>query len=201
MMATLSDACCRFSTPSFATSQLDEGILCVFSTGKARLWWGILFLCWKETGLVFQSPKVPSKSNLLMRRCSNFFDDRHLHACICFWQLTGDLLFLSLVSSTQIACLLAYCVLLSSLAKLSLSFRIRSVLASGGWLMLSLAKWLYQWLSSWLIKSIAIPKSFMVLHLERGHVVAYYPCCTWPHQVLARTFCYQSLVVLNHIRF
>jgi hypothetical protein len=24
--------------PVYATSQLDEGILCVFSTGKARLW-------------------------------------------------------------------------------------------------------------------------------------------------------------------
>jgi hypothetical protein len=30
--------------------------------------------------------------------------------------------------------------------------------------------------------------------------VAYYPCCTWPHQVLNRTFCYPSLVVLDHIR-
>jgi hypothetical protein len=33
----------------------------------------------------------------------------------------------------------------------------------------------------------------MVLHQEQGHVVAYYPCCTQPHQVLIRTFSYQHL--------
>jgi hypothetical protein len=41
----------------------------------------------------------------------------------------------------------------------------------------------------------------MVLRQEQGHVVAYYPCHTQLHQVLTRTFCYQSPVVLNHIRF
>jgi hypothetical protein len=32
------NACCCFSTPIYATSQLDEGILCIFSAGKAWLW-------------------------------------------------------------------------------------------------------------------------------------------------------------------
>ena len=113
--------------PVYATSQLDKGILCVFSTGKARLWWGILFLYWKLTGLVFQSSKVPSKGNSLMSCCSNFFDDWHWDACICFWQLTGDLLFM--VSSIQVAHLLAHCVLIGSLAELSFSFCMQSVLA------------------------------------------------------------------------
>jgi hypothetical protein len=30
--------------PVYVTSQLDEGILCVSRTGKARLWYGTLFL-------------------------------------------------------------------------------------------------------------------------------------------------------------
>jgi hypothetical protein len=189
--------------PVYTTSQLDEGILCVFSTGKAWLWWGILFLCWKETGLVFQSPKVPSKRvSSLMRSCSNFFEDWRLDDCNCVWQMTGDLLFLFLVSSFCVAHLVATCVLIGSLAKLSFSFCTRSVLALFcRLLMLSLAKWLHQWLLSWLLKSIAIPHFFMVLHQERGHIVAYYPCCTQPHQVLTQTFCYQSLVVLNRVRF
>jgi hypothetical protein len=49
-------------------------------------------------------------------------------------------------------------------------------------------------------KSIEIPSSFMVLHQEQGRVVAYFPFCTQLHQVLTGTFCYQSLVVLVHIR-
>ncbi len=113
--------------PVYATSQLDEGILCVFSTGKAWLWWGILFLGWKETGLGFQSSKVPSTGDSLMSCCSNFFDGRHWDACICFWQLTGDLLFM--VSSIWVAHLLAHCVLIGSLAELLFSFCMQSVLA------------------------------------------------------------------------
>ncbi len=137
--------------PVYATSQLDEGILCVFSTGKARLRWDILFLCWKETGLVFLSPKVPSKSNSsLMRSCSNFFEDRHLDACICLWQLTGDLLFLSLVSSLRVAHWFVHCVLLGSLAKLLFYFHTWSVLTFCRWLMLLLARWCHQQLPSWL---------------------------------------------------
>ncbi len=41
----------------------------------------------------------------------------------------------------------------------------------------------------------------MIYYQEWGHGAAYYPCRTWPHQVLNGTFCYQSLAVLNHIRF
>jgi hypothetical protein len=54
MMATLIYMLAVTSVPQvYATSELDEGILCVFSTVKDRLWQGILFLCQKETGLVF----------------------------------------------------------------------------------------------------------------------------------------------------
>ncbi len=113
--------------PVYVTSQLDEGILCIFSTGKAQSRWGILFLCWKGTGLVFQASTVLSKGNSLMSCCSNFFDDRHWDACICLWQLTGDLLFM--VSSIRVARLLVYCVLIGSLAELLFSFCRRSVLA------------------------------------------------------------------------
>jgi hypothetical protein len=41
----------------------------------------------------------------------------------------------------------------------------------------------------------------MVLHQELDDVAAYYPCRTQLHQVLTRTFSYESLIVLNHIRF
>ncbi len=114
--------------PVYATSQLDEGILCVFRTGKTRLWWGILFLCWKGDWLsFFQSSKMLSTGYSLLSCCSNFFDNRHWDACICLWQLTGDLLVM--VSSIQVAHLLAHCVLIGSLAELLFSFRMQSVLA------------------------------------------------------------------------
>ncbi len=73
----------------------DEGILCIFGTGKAQPWCVVHPFTWKETGLVFHSsPKVPSKSDsYLMRSCSNFVDDWHWDACNCPWQSTGDLLF------------------------------------------------------------------------------------------------------------
>jgi hypothetical protein len=63
-----------------------------------------------------------------MRSCSNFFEDWHLDACNHFCQLTGDLFFLSLVSSFHVTHLLATCVLIDSLAKLSLICCTRSVL-------------------------------------------------------------------------
>ena len=82
--------------------------------------------------------------------------------------------------------------LIGSLAKLLVSFHMQSVLAFlqivdaiTGKVMSSMVFVLA------LKKYIAIPTSFMVLHQEGGHVVAYYPCCTRPHQVLKRTFCYQ----------
>jgi hypothetical protein len=81
----------------------------------------------------FQSSKVPSKGNSLPSCCSNFFDNRHWDACICFWKLTGDLLFM--VPSIRVAHLLAHCVLIGSLAELLFSFCMRSVLAffADGW--------------------------------------------------------------------
>ncbi len=110
-----------------------------------------------------------------------------------------EICFLSLVSSIRVVHLA--CVLIGSLAKLLSSFCKQSVLVLHRSLMLLLAMWSHQWLSTGLLKSIVIPNSFMVSYQEWGHVAAYYPCCTQPHQVLNRTFCYQSLVVFDRFRF
>ncbi len=149
----------QFSQP---LNFFDEGILCIFGTGKAWPWCGVVHpFTWKETSSVFQSPKLPSKSNSYeMRRCSYFFNNWHLDACNCLWQLTGDLLFLSLASSIWVAHLA--CVLIGSLAKLLFSFCAWSVLVPCRWLILSSAMWSHQWLSAWLPKSIMNPNSFMV---------------------------------------
>ncbi len=86
------DTCCCFSTPSFHNLSTWWGYLVCVYTGKAWLWWGILFLCWKETGFIFQSSKVPSRRDSnLMRGCGNFFENWHLDVCnrnwpeICFF--------------------------------------------------------------------------------------------------------------------
>ncbi len=113
--------------PVYVTSQLDEGIMCVSSTGKAWLWWGVLFLDERRPAYFFQPSKVPSRGDSLMSCCSNFFDNRHWDACSCLWQLTGDVLIR--VRSIQVAWLLAYCVLIGSLAELLFSFCMWNVLA------------------------------------------------------------------------
>ncbi len=126
-----------------------------------------------------------------------------------------EVCFLSLVSSIQVAHLV--CVLIGSLAKLLSSFCKRSVLAPRRWLMLSLARWSHQWLLfgfkgplryltlSWsstndevmLRLTILIGLNCIRFWIEP---VAYRVCHTWTHQVLDRTFCYQSLTILNCIR-
>ena len=104
-------------------------VLCVF-LALGKLGYGEVFSSFVERrpALFFQSFKVPSKGDSLISCCSTFFDDRHWDACIWFWQLTGDLIFM--VPSIQVAHLLAYCVLItSSLAELLFSFCMRNVLA------------------------------------------------------------------------
>ncbi len=108
--------------PVSATSQLDEGILCIF-------------LHWESSAIVRYSLPLLKEGRLrtlsigysLMSCCGNFFDDQHWGACICLWQLTGALL--CMVSSIRIAHLLVHCVLIGSLAELLFSFHMRSVLA------------------------------------------------------------------------
>ncbi len=94
-----------------------------------KLGYGEVFSSFVERrpALFFQSSKVLSTCNSLMSCCSNFFDNQLWDACICLWQLTGDLLFV--VSSIRVAHLLAHCVLIGSLAELLFSFCMRSVLA------------------------------------------------------------------------
>jgi hypothetical protein len=119
-------------------------------------------------------------------------------------------------ASVQVACIA--CVLIGSLAKLSSSFGKWSMLASRRWLMLSLARWSHQWLLfgfkvplQYLTLSWLSTKNEVMLQLTILVVLncimfwiepfAYRVCHTQPRQVLDRTFCYQSLTVLNWIRF
>ncbi len=84
--------------------------------------------------------------------------------------------------------------------------------------MLSLARWSHQCLSfgfkvplQYLTLSWFSTKNVFMLQLTILVVLncimfwiepfAYKVCCTWLHQVLDRTFCYQSLTVRNCIRF
>ncbi len=126
-----------------------------------------------------------------------------------------EICLLFLVSSVQVAHLA--CVLIGSLAKLSSSFYKQIVLAPCGWLMLSLARWSHQWLSfgfkgplryltlSWFStknKDMLQLTILVVLNCIRFWIepFACRVCRTWPRQVLDRTFCYQSLTILNIIR-
>jgi hypothetical protein len=144
------DACCRFSTSSLHNLSTWWGYFVCFYTGKARLWRGYSLPLMKGDRLNFSSYlKCRPEGRLINECCSNFFDDRHWDACICLWQMTGDLLFF-LVPSIRIAHLLAYSVLIRSLAELYLAFCMGNVLAFAVGLKLSLAGWYHQWLSSWL---------------------------------------------------
>ncbi len=123
---------------------------------------------------------------------------------------------MSLVSSIQIARLA--CVHIGFLAKLSFSFCKRSVPAPRRWVMLSLARGSHQWLLfgfkgplRYLTLSWFSTKNEVMLRLTILVVLnrirfwiepfAYRVCRIRPHQVLDRTFCYQSLTILNCIRF
>ncbi len=124
--------------------------------------------------------------------------------------------FLSLVSSIQVACLA--CVLIGSLAKLLFSFCKWSVLGPCRWLMSSLARWSHQWLLfgfksplryltlSWFSTKNEVMLQLTILVVPNRirfwiEPFAFRVCHTQPHQVLDRTFCYQSLTILNCIRF
>ncbi len=104
---------------------------CVFLV-LGKLGHGVMFFSfnWKETGLVYQSPKVPSKSNsCFLRSYSNFFWCLALR-CLQL-SLTIDWRFplLYLASIIWVTCLVASNVLFGSMAKLLFSFSTWSVLA------------------------------------------------------------------------
>ncbi len=139
------DACCCFSTPSIHNlSTFWVRVSCVSLT-LGKLGHGVLFMPFIEKRLAYFSSHLRCRqkaTHIKWRSCSNFFNGLHLDACNCVCQLTGDVLF---VLSIQVA--LLACVLVGSLAKLSISFCKQSLLASCRWLMLSLAMWSDQWLS------------------------------------------------------
>ncbi len=179
---------------------------------------GMLFISFIERRSAYFSSHLrccQKATHIKWRSCSNFFDSLHLDACNCLWQLTVDLLFLSLVSSVQVAHLA--CKLIGSLAKLLSSFCKHSVLARCRWLMLSLARWSHQWFLfgfksplGYLTLSWFSTKNEVILRLTILFVLncisiwiesfAFRACWTQPCQVLNRTFCYQSLVILNHFK-
>ncbi len=126
--------------------------LCIFGTGKARPWYGETpSFNWKETGLVFQSPNVPSKSDSnLARRCSNFWWWSALRCLQLFFIIDWRSAFAYLASSIRVARLVASNVLNSS-SWLSYCLAWASgaywSLAAGWWW--SLARWFHQRLLSW----------------------------------------------------
>ncbi len=115
------DACCHFSTSSLHDLSTWWGYIVCFCTGKAWLWWGNSLPLMKGDWLNFIQPsKVPSRGNSLMSAAVTsltigtemlvFVFDKWLE--ICFF----------MVPSIRVARLLAYCVLIGSLAELYLAF-------------------------------------------------------------------------------
>ncbi len=117
------DACCCSSTPSLHSLSISlmRVSLCIFGTGKAQPWCGIApSFNWKETSLVFQSPKVPSKSDTyFLRSCISFF------WCLAFRCLQLSLTIdwrsalLYLTSNIWVTRLVAMCYLVSWLISFS----------------------------------------------------------------------------------
>ncbi len=128
MMATLFRHLLLLQYPQFTQPLKLLRASCVF-LALGKLGYGEIFSTFVErkAAYFFQSSKVPSKGDSLMSCCNNFFDNWHWDACICFWQLTGDLLFMG--PSIQVARLLVHCVLIGSLAELLFSFCRQSALA------------------------------------------------------------------------
>ncbi len=139
--------------------------LCIFGTGNARPWYGFeIFFNWKETGFVFQSPKVPSKSDsYFMRSCSNLFCWSALRCLQLLLTIDWRSALLYLASSILTARLVASCVLIGSLAKLVLlSFSAQSILCPCRWLMFLIGKVISSTVIALALKSSTIPNSFMV---------------------------------------
>ncbi len=137
---------------------------------------------WKETGFVFQSPKVPSKNDShFMKSCSNFFC-WSTYRCLQL-SLTTDRrsALVYLPSRIQIAHLVASCVLCGSMARLWLCRSAQSMLAPCSLLMSLIGKMILSMVIILYLKFKIIPNSFMD------------SCHIWPHQVLHGTFCYQNI--------
>ena len=100
-----------------------------------------LLSIWKETGLVVQSPKMPSESDSnLKRRCSNFFWWSAIRCLQLFFTIDWRSAFAYLASSCTRICLVASNVLNGSLAKLLFSLSAWSVLEPCSRLMIIIGK-------------------------------------------------------------
>ena len=139
-----SDSCCCSSTPSLHSLSISlmRTSLCIFGTGNARPWYGFEpSFNWKETGCVFQSPSVPSKSDsYFMRSCSNLSCWSALRCLQLLFTINWRSALLYWASNILTARVVASFVLISSLAKLLLSFSARSILCPCRWLMFLIGK-------------------------------------------------------------
>ena len=161
-----SDSCCCSSTPSLHSLYISlmRTSLCIFGTGNARPWYGFTpSFNWKETGVVFQSPKVPSKrDSYFMRSCSNLFCWSALRCLQLSLTIDWRSALLYLASSIRTARLVVSFVLIGSLAKLLFSFSDRSILCLCRLLMFLIGKVTSSTVIVLALKSNTIPNSFMV---------------------------------------
>ncbi len=139
-----SDECCCSNTPSLHNLSISLMMmsLCIFGTRKARPWCGVASsFNWKETGLVFQSPNVPSKSySNYTRSYNNFFWWPALRCLQLFFTINWRSALAYLASNIRVTGLVASNVLNGSLAKLLFRISTRRVLAPHSRLMFLIGK-------------------------------------------------------------
>ncbi len=127
-----SEAGCLSSAPSLTnlSTSLIRVSLCIFCTGKGWPWYrDTPSFSWKETGFVFQSPKVPSKSDsYLLTSCSKFFCWSALRRLQLSLTTDWRSALLYLASRICIARLVASYVLCSFMARLWLCFNAQRML-------------------------------------------------------------------------
>ncbi len=185
------------ATPQFNQSftSLTRVSLCIFGTGKAWPWYrDTPSFSWKETNFVFQSPKVPSKSDsYFLRSCSNFVCWSALR-CLPL-SLTTDWrsALLYLASRIHVACLVASYVRCGSMARLWLRLSAWRTLEPCRLLMFLIGQMISSMVIILYLKFKMIPNLSWSQCQEWGHTAAYYSCRIQPHQAPHCTFCYQNI--------
>ncbi len=132
------------------------------AAGKAWPWYGVVpSFNWNETGLVFQSPKVLSKSkSYFLRSCSNFFWCLALRCLQLSLMIDWRSALLYFAPNIWVTCLVAYNVLFGSMTKLLFGFSMWSVLLPCRRLMFLIGKMILSMVIILALKSSTIPSSF-----------------------------------------
>ncbi len=161
-----SDAGCLSNTPSLyhLSTSLMMVSLFIVSTGKAWMWHGDTpSFSWKETGFVFQLPKVPSKSNSYMSWEAAVFFCWSALRCLQL-SLTTDWrsALLYLASRICVARWVASCVLCGYMARLWLCFNAWRMLSPCRLLMFLIGKRISSMVIILSLKCKMIPNSFVV---------------------------------------